>query len=356
MAVYVVTGKLGAGKTLVAVGKIKDKLNRGCAVATNLDLRLDKLIGEKAKNTRVYRIPDKPQLADLEAIGQGNDSYDEAKNGLLVLDECGTWFNSRSWADKSRQAVIDWFLHARKLGWDIIFLIQDLSIMDKQARVALAEHVVYCRRLDRLSMPFIGPLWSAVVGEKMPMPKVHLGVVKYGDNVNSIVVERWTYTGRSLYPAYDTKQAFFDAYPHPTYMMLPPWLTHGVFRVPRDARFYMRMTRIHWKRFNRPFLATASFLMGVVLTTSVLVVDQVEARRPEATPAATEPLVDLSRFDRARITGYAQLGDRTTYRLLDGDKRPLTSDDLERLGLSLVPMGACHLRLDNGAQHADIGC
>lgn len=112
MAVYVVTGKLGAGKTLVAVGKIKDKLNRGCPVATNLDLRLNKLIGEKARNTRVYRIPDKPQLADLEAIGRGNESYDEAKNGLLVLDECGTWFNSRSWADKSRQAVIDWFLHA----------------------------------------------------------------------------------------------------------------------------------------------------------------------------------------------------------------------------------------------------
>nr|WP_250114634.1 zonular occludens toxin domain-containing protein [Escherichia coli] len=26
--------------------------------------------------------------------------------------------------DKDRQPVIDWFLHARKLGWDIIFLIQ----------------------------------------------------------------------------------------------------------------------------------------------------------------------------------------------------------------------------------------
>ncbi|KFC51102.1 zonular occludens toxin, partial [Halomonas sp. SUBG004] len=56
MAVYVVTGKLGAGKTLVAVGKIKDKLNHGCKVATNLDLNLDKLIGEKAKQTRwTYR-------------------------------------------------------------------------------------------------------------------------------------------------------------------------------------------------------------------------------------------------------------------------------------------------------------
>ncbi|WP_251978749.1 zonular occludens toxin domain-containing protein [Salinicola avicenniae] len=356
MAVYVVTGKLGAGKTLVAVGKIKDKLDRGCPVATNLDLRLNKLIGEKARQSRVYRIPDKPSLDDLEAIGNGNDTYNENKNGLLVLDECGTWFNSRSWADKSRQAVIDWFLHARKLGWDIIFLIQDLSIMDKQARVALAEHVVYCRRLDRLTVPFLGSLWSTFAGGKLPMPKVHLGIVKYGDNINSIVVERWTYTGRALYPAYDTKQSFSDAYPHQTYMMLPPWLTHGVFRVPRDARFYMRMTRILWKRFNRPFLAVASFVLGIVLTTSVLVVDQVEARRPEATPEPTEPVIDLSRFDHARITGYAQLGDQTSYRLLDGDNRPLTSDDLERLGLSLVPLGACHLRLESGDNHAELGC
>ena len=127
MAVYVVTGKLGAGKTLVAVGKIKDKLNQGCKVATNLDLNLDKLIGENAKATRCYRIPDKPVLADLESIGTGTDSYDENKNGLLVLDECGTWFNARSWNDKSRQDVINWFLHARKLGWDIIFLIQDFG-------------------------------------------------------------------------------------------------------------------------------------------------------------------------------------------------------------------------------------
>ncbi len=158
MAVYVVTGKLGSGKTLVAVGKIQDKIVSGCKVATNLDLRIHKLprVGIFAKSPDVIRIPDKPSLEDLLAIGRGNNSYDENKNGLLVLDECGTWFNSRSWADKERQSVINWFLHARKLGWDIIFLIQDLSIMDKQARVALAEHVVYCRRLDKITIPFIG--------------------------------------------------------------------------------------------------------------------------------------------------------------------------------------------------------
>lgn len=354
MAVYVVTGKLGAGKTLVAVGKIKDKLARGCKVATNLDMRLNKLIGEKAKQTRFYRIPDKPTLIDLQAIGTGTDSYDENKNGLLVLDECGTWFNSRSWADKSRQDVINWFLHARKLGWDIIFLIQDLSIMDKQARVALAEHVVYCRRLDRLTLPFIGPLWSMFAGGKVPMPKVHLGIVKYGDSPTSIVVERWTYTGRSLYPAYDTKQSFSDSYPHATYSLLPPWLTHGVFRVPRDARFYMKMTRIYWKRFNRPFVAMASFCAGIFLTFAVLVVDEVNARSPEQAVEAVP--VDFSRFDGARIVGYSRLGDSVMYRIVDSSDAELSTTDLRTLGYRVVADSACSVSILSGADHVQVTC
>ncbi|AQU83449.1 MULTISPECIES: zonular occludens toxin domain-containing protein [unclassified Halomonas] len=350
MAVYVVTGKLGAGKTLVAVGKIKDKLNQGCKVATNLDLNLDKLIGEKAKETRCYRLPDKPVLADLESIGTGTDEYDENKNGLLVLDECGTWFNARSWADKSRQDVINWFLHARKLGWDIIFLIQDLSIMDKQARVALAEHVVYCRRLDRVAIPFIGTIYSLIVGAKMPMPKVHLGIVKYGDSPQSLTVERWTYTGRVLYPAYDTKQAFSDHYPHGTYSVLPPWYTHGMHRVPHDARFYMKMTRIYWKRFNRPFLSLASFGLGVFLTVSVLVADRVNART-----APTVPL-ELPDFSTTRIASFSQLGDHTLYRLIDSDRKTLTTDDLSSQGFAIVPMSACLVRVENGVTHEEIRC
>ncbi|MGE6606798.1 zonular occludens toxin domain-containing protein [Halomonas sp. NPDC076908] len=353
MAVYVVTGKLGAGKTLVAVGKIKDKLIQGCKVATNLDLNLDKLIGENAKLTRCYRIPDKPVLADLESIGTGTDEYDENKNGLLVLDECGTWFNARSWNDKSRQDVINWFLHARKLGWDIIFLIQDLSIMDKQARVALAEHVVYCRRLDRVAVPFVGAIYSAFVGSKMPMPKVHLGIVKYGDSPQSLTVERWTYTGRHLYPAYDTKQAFSDHYPHGTYSVLPPWLTHGMHRVPRDARFYMKMTRIYWKRFNRPFLSLASFALGCFITLSVLVADRVNARSPDDIPVAPLELPDLS---TARIASFSQFGDHTTYRLIDSDRQSLTTDDLARQGFAIVPVNACLVRIENGVTHAEIRC
>jgi len=53
MAVYFLTGKLGSGKTLCAVGKIRDYLEEGRAVATNLDLNLDELLNKIASDPTV---------------------------------------------------------------------------------------------------------------------------------------------------------------------------------------------------------------------------------------------------------------------------------------------------------------
>lgn len=272
MAVYFVTGKLGAGKTLAAVGRIKDYLLKGAPVATNLDLRLDKLLTPYKKNTQVYRLPDKPSIEDFEQLGKGNESYDEKKNGLIVLDECGTWFNSRSWNDKSRQQLIDWFLHARKLGWDIIFIIQNVQIVDKQARLALCEYMVVCRRADRfLKIPLVEPLFKAIFGYQLPKPQFHLGIVKYGDSNDSITVDRWWYRGSDLYDAYDTKQAFTSNYPYSLYQLLPPYFSHGRYKVKQDWSYFMRMTKIYFKRFNRPALAIAGVVLGFFMASALTV-------------------------------------------------------------------------------------
>ena len=49
MSVYCVTGKLGNGKTLVSVGRIRDALKKGLRVATNLDINLLALSKKKPK-------------------------------------------------------------------------------------------------------------------------------------------------------------------------------------------------------------------------------------------------------------------------------------------------------------------
>lgn len=243
MAIYLVSGKLGAGKTLSSVGRIRDKLLAGCRVVTNLDLKLDAMLPARAGSPDhaikpdVIRIPDKPEVQDLELIGLGNPSMDESKNGLIVLDELAAWLNARSWADKSRQAVIDWLIHSRKKGWDVMFICQHIDQIDKQIRTALVEFLVVCRRMDRMRIPFVGGLLKTLSGGLISgnLPRVHLAVVRYGTQPDAIVSDRWIFKGEDLYDAYDTRQVFVDR-DHPTacgpYSCLTPWHTKGRYMPP----------------------------------------------------------------------------------------------------------------------------
>lgn len=222
MSVYIITGKLGSGKTLVCVGRIHDYLAKGSRVATNLDIFMEHMAEKRDSMAFVERLPDYPTAESLDALGSGNTSYDEDKNGLLVLDECGTWLNTRAWAgDKGRQPMLDWMLHARKLGWDVLLIVQDLQIIDKQIRLALAEHLVSCKRADRLAIPFVSKVIKLFTGYQLTFPKIHFATVRYGAERESPVVDRWWYAGKRFYAAYDTKQTFNPFYDHGTFCTLP---------------------------------------------------------------------------------------------------------------------------------------
>lgn len=213
MSDYLVTGKKGNGKSLVCVGRIQEALLRGVPVATNLDLYLEHLLPPHLRNTRVFRLPDRPTRADLDAIGVGNPEVDESRNGVLVLDELATWCNSRNFGDKDRQGVLDWLVHSRKLGWDTYLIAQHPNQIDKQIRESLCEYHVICRRLDKLKLPIL----------PIKLPRVHIGLVRYGMERDSILAERWIYRGNSLFNAYDTRQVFKATYDKGLYCLLPPW-------------------------------------------------------------------------------------------------------------------------------------
>ncbi len=213
MPVYFFTGKLGSGKTLMAIERIDDALRRGVRVASNIDLNLIHLLADDNVHSRVARVPDKPSASDLNNLGLGYvGDYDEKKAGLLVLDELGTWLNSRSWNDKARRPFIDWCIHARKYRWDLIFIVQDVSMVDAQIRSALCEFLVRCRRTDRMKIPMTN----------LSPPKVHVAGVYYGDDSASEKnrVETIMYRGTKLFAAYDTEQCFVDDYPHGTHSLL----------------------------------------------------------------------------------------------------------------------------------------
>lgn len=222
MAVYSVEGKLGTGKTKFAVWIAQQALYDGRRVASNVDLALEKLVPYK-RNPQYVRVPDKPKAFDLEAVGHGNpDSYDEDRNGVLILDELGTWLNSRSFQDKDRAPMLDWLIHARKHGWDVYLIVQDAGMIDKQVREALIEYQVRLFRGDKIKIPIIGHILGVFNKRWGYLPKFHLATARVGYGANAVMAERWWFKGLDLHAAYDTRQIFTPDYDRGSFSALPP--------------------------------------------------------------------------------------------------------------------------------------
>lgn len=208
MSGSLVTGKLGGGKTKFAVWRAQEAFLEGRAVASNVDLFLEHLVPNK-RTASYWRVPDKPTAADLDALPHGNpDSYDESLNGLLILDELGTWLNARNYQDKGRQEVIDWLIHARKKGWDVYLIVQSPEIIDKQIRAAIAEYVIRCRQLNKVRIPFIGKLLGFMHHRWGFLPRCHVAACRLADDSSGFVIDRWMYRGDDLHKGYDTRQVF----------------------------------------------------------------------------------------------------------------------------------------------------
>lgn len=222
MSVYSVEGKLGTGKTKFTVWMAQNALLAGRRVASNVDLKTELLVTHK--KTSYVRIPDKPTAFDLEAMGHGNpETYDEDRNGLLILDELGTWLNSRSFQDKGRASVIDWLIHARKHGWDVYLIVQDQNMIDKQVRDALIEYQCRCMNLSKIRIPVIGRLLSVFHDRLGYLPRMHSVTARTGYGANALVADRWMFKGDDLHAAYDTRQIFTDKYANGAHSVLPPW-------------------------------------------------------------------------------------------------------------------------------------
>lgn len=254
MADYALTGKKGTGKSKNAVRIIRDVyLKHNRVVASNLDIYLSPLLGKFSKQTYV-RLPDKPSAFDLEAAGHGNGaSYDEDNNGALVLDEVGTWVNTRSFADKDRAAMLDFLAHARKHGWDCFYIMQNIVQVDKQLREAFVEYVVRHVRYDRVKVPFVGGLIQMLFGDGAGyLPRFHRAITRIGVNPQDLQTDAYWFREDDLHACYDTRQVFQVAYPHGTHSVLSPWHLEGRFLPAPPQSWQVRL--VQWfKAAGIPF-------------------------------------------------------------------------------------------------------
>lgn len=229
MAVYLVTGKLGNGKSLVAVGKAVEYAEVGRRVVANFHIDFSPVCrrpGSRLAQASTVVLPSRPRSADLHALGRGGEGEHDA--GLLILDECAMFLNARNWQDKDREKVIDWLLHSRKLGWDVMLIVQAQGMLDKQVREAVCEFLVVCRRLDRFKIPFISWIFP------VRFPRVHTALVRYGLAQNDIKAETWVYRGNHLFACYSTSQIFEDVTEvNGPYSVLPATLSRFRYETPR---------------------------------------------------------------------------------------------------------------------------
>lgn len=206
MAIFV-EGVRGSGKSKIAVREIRTYLQLGLRVATNLDIKPE-VLAPNAKSF-VTRLPDIPRSVDLELLGKAYpeldpdnpDTYDEKKFGLIVIDELLTSFNSRSWNDKDRLAVVSWFVQSRKLGWRVWLLSQDVDAVDKQLRETLLQEIWHCRSgKNMFSSPIAGKILNLILN---PFLNV---IAPYGFHVLNV------YNGKRKDKHHLAKTEFFKCY------------------------------------------------------------------------------------------------------------------------------------------------
>jgi len=177
--IQVVQGSLGSGKSLVAVIEAIYQLRAGGVVATNFsfsrnwawDLAGQDLwvkLGMKDRMTfakdlyrRCFKIGHPESMKELSGDrGSGLASLCTGKlrnaregKGLLILDDCHHFFNSRTFAKNTD--YVTFFANARKYGWRTLLITHSIDNIDKQIR-SYVEIEARFRNLQKFRLPIIG--------------------------------------------------------------------------------------------------------------------------------------------------------------------------------------------------------
>jgi len=386
--IYFLTGSLRSGKGLTAVSKIQEHLLDGRRVATNMDLKLEGLVSPLNKTTDVIRLPDKPNVHDLENIGLGYDHedpehYDESKFGLLVLDELATFLNSRTWNQKGRKEFVDWLLMSGKKRWILIFTIQDLELLDKQVKASLAsQYIVHCKSMSKYAVPIISPFCKLLTGKPLTLPKFYLAIVKIGMDRNAPVNDRWVTKGTALYSGYNTAQVYLER-DHPDSIqlctMLPPWYTHGRYIIKKDLEYYRKLFTNKIEYLVVPclvgvFLSFLAFSISL-FTSFTSKVDQIETMQNqmslmrtiinEKLPSQLSSQPDIShvscdRFEENKYQGFYIKGSYSTpngmeYFLTNGIDS-IKTKTMRKSGMGLISKGQCSFALFKGECSISFDC
>ena len=177
--IQVVQGSLGSGKSLVAIIEAIYQLRAGGVVACNFsfsphwaydlagqDLKVwlglkDRMNFARDLYSRCFKIGHPESMKELSGdrgIGLANLCTGKLKNsregkGLLILDDCHHFFNSRTFT--ANKEYVTFFANARKYGWRTLLITHSIENIDKQIRTYVEIESRF-RNLQKFRVPVLG--------------------------------------------------------------------------------------------------------------------------------------------------------------------------------------------------------
>lgn len=148
--IYFFSGLPGSGKSLHCAKMIDQYHKKGKNIITNFEVNHDFWKKKRCKKNKYLN--DYGKIMDIsneelsiDFLMEFADKYHQRnakgqiieKQTLLVIDECQTMFNSRSWNQKGRSEWIIFFTQHRKFGFTVILVSQNKNLIDKQIRSVL---------------------------------------------------------------------------------------------------------------------------------------------------------------------------------------------------------------------------
>ena len=272
-------GSPGSGKSYEAVKKIVDNLKMGRVVCTNIEGMDDQKCQEYLKNIldmddftfrQRFKFLDKEQVVKFWETEQiinlhyrhdaDHDVFEDIEtttvenicpNGsLIVIDEVHKHFNARDWQKDSNRKLADWASTHRHLGYDLVFITQDIEKVDKQVRT-LTEWCYFFRKVN---------FFGGAVKNK------YLSYSYAGDDHNGKPLAKNTRTYESVYfPCYksysssDAKEVGFMTHTnilkHPVFYAIPLVIVFCLYMVFNKSSFasgdVFGTSKVQ-NRFNQP--------------------------------------------------------------------------------------------------------
>lgn len=173
----VIQGSLGSGKSMVAMYELVDQLQSGGVVACNFTLTPDWSIRlaemsilcrlgfrdtKKLAHSyweRCFKVGDPGTMIELSGergcnlakMCTGKRKGKREGKGLLILDDCHHFFNSRTFT--ANKKYVEFFANARKYGWRTLLITHSVENIDKQIR-SYIEIESRFRNLQKVKIPF----------------------------------------------------------------------------------------------------------------------------------------------------------------------------------------------------------